>query len=64
MVPIPILLMLILKISLINYGVGFEVGGGIGVGKTILIALVGQMTYHFPRQSAGGVILFSQNSIK
>jgi hypothetical protein len=31
-----------------NYGAGFELGGGIGFGKTILMASAGQMRYNVP----------------
>lgn len=31
-----------------NRGIGFEVGAGIGFGKTILTASVGQMSYNIP----------------
>jgi len=47
-----------------NYGVGFEVGGGIGFGKTMLIASVGRMKYNLPQQSVGGVILFEAEDFK
>lgn len=36
-----------------NYGAGFELGGGIGFGKTILMGSAGQMRYNVP--SAGHI---------
>ena len=31
-----------------NYGVGYELGAGIGLGKTIITASIGQMSYNIP----------------
>ncbi|MES2006265.1 MAG: hypothetical protein V4450_17230 [Bacteroidota bacterium] len=46
-----------------NYGIGYELGGGIGLGKTLLIGSVGQMRYHLPKQTAGGVVLFEEENL-
>lgn len=45
-----------------NYGIGYEVGGGVGFGKTMLTGSVGGMRYHFPRQVVNGVVLFEEES--
>jgi len=35
-----------------NNGVGFEAGAGIGMGKTLIIASLGQMSYNIPSTSS------------
>ena len=47
-----------------TYGIGYEIGGGIGFGKNMLIGSVGQMTYHLPRQVVGGVVVFEGENWK
>jgi hypothetical protein len=47
-----------------NYGIGYELGGGIGFGKTLLIGSVGHMRYHLPRQVVNGVVLFEEDNWK
>ncbi|MES2373674.1 MAG: hypothetical protein V4557_13925 [Bacteroidota bacterium] len=42
-----------------NYGIGYELGGGIGFGKTILIGSVGHMQYHIPNPTPGGLLFES-----
>ncbi|MES2330312.1 MAG: hypothetical protein V4539_11960 [Bacteroidota bacterium] len=43
-----------------NYGIGYELGGGIGFGKTILMGSVGYMQYHLPNPTSGGLVFESQ----
>lgn len=46
-------------------GIGFEAGGGIGLGKTILVASFGQMSYDIPSTAAltaAGVAFSSTSS--
>jgi hypothetical protein len=47
-----------------NYGTGYELGAGFGFGKTMLIGSIGQINYHLPQQSIGGVILFEKEDYK
>lgn len=44
-----------------NYGIGYEIGGGLGLGKTLLMASVGSMRYHVTNKTVGGVTYFSDN---
>src|SRR4051812_36864167 len=43
-----------------NYGIGYEIGGGIGFGKTILMGSVGHMQYHIPSGAPGYLTFESQ----
>ncbi len=48
-----------------NNGIGYELGGGIGFGKTILIGSVGYMQYHIPNPTPAGLVLeSSEQNIK
>lgn len=46
------------KIS--NYGLGFEVGAGVGLGKSILMASIGRMSYNISGPVMPGVFALSQ----
>ncbi len=43
-------------------GIGFEAGGGIGLGKTILVASFGQMNYNIPSTATVEGVGFSSQS--
>ena len=45
-----------------KYGVGYELGAGIGFGKTMLIGSVGRMTYDIDERSfgSGSGLIFDQ----
>ncbi|MEO8173795.1 MAG: hypothetical protein ABI581_11955 [Sediminibacterium sp.] len=43
-----------------NYGIGYEIGGGIGFGKTILMGSVGYIQYHLPNPTLSGIAFESQ----
>jgi hypothetical protein len=44
-----------------NYGLGYELGAGIGLGKTIITASIGQMNYNIPNGiRVNGVIISGQ----
>jgi hypothetical protein len=47
-----------------NYGYGFEVGAGIGLGKTILIASTGQLIYNFPERTVNGFVVSGHETFK
>lgn len=44
-----------------NYGIGYEIGGGIGFGKTILMASIGSMRYNVTQKAVGGVTYFADD---
>jgi hypothetical protein len=45
-----------------NNGVGFEAGAGIGMGKTLIIASLGQMSYNIPNTATVPGIAFTSTS--
>lgn len=44
-----------------NYGVGYEIGGGVGFGKTILMASIGHMRFHIPNPTPSGLLFEAAN---
>lgn len=47
--------------SVSNYGIGYEVGGGVGFGKTVLMASIGSMRYHVNNKTVNGVTYFTDD---
>ncbi len=47
-----------------NNGYGFEAGAGLGFGKTLIIASLGQMSYNIPNASTVSGVAFTSSSSK
>ncbi|NCI51122.1 hypothetical protein GWC95_14410 [Sediminibacterium roseum] len=38
-----------------NYGIGYEIGGGVGLGKTMIMGSVGSIRYNIPGSTTGSL---------